>query len=122
MLADAWESLTETNLKRAWRKLWPYNEGKDNNQEEDGDIDGAVNEITDICSKLPGFEECDKDDAMEWLAVDSNDPGYQILTDEEITDMLLNEGKLSFCLFLLLYVQYLMCKSNKREHLFFILI
>ncbi|KAK4882315.1 hypothetical protein RN001_005634 [Aquatica leii] len=41
--------------------------------------------------QAPGFEECDKDDAMEWLAVDSNDPGYQILTDEEIADMLLNE-------------------------------
>ncbi|KAK4879154.1 hypothetical protein RN001_007300 [Aquatica leii] len=87
---DAWESLTETNLKRAWRKIWPYNKGKDN-QEEDGDIDGAVKEITDICSKLSGFEECDKDDAMVWLAVDSNDPGYQILTDKEIADILPNE-------------------------------
>ncbi|KAK4876516.1 hypothetical protein RN001_009022 [Aquatica leii] len=81
----------ETNLKSAWRKLWPYNESKDNNQEEDGDIDGAVNEITDICSKLPGFEECDKADAMEWLDVDSNDPGYLILTDAKIADMVLKE-------------------------------
>ncbi|KAK4881242.1 hypothetical protein RN001_004561 [Aquatica leii] len=91
MLADAWESLTGTNLKRAWKKLWPYNEGKDNNQEEEGDIDGAVNEITDICNKLNRFEECDIDDGMEWLAIDSNNPGYQILTDDEIANMLLNK-------------------------------
>ncbi|KAK9694463.1 hypothetical protein QE152_g33541 [Popillia japonica] len=77
MLADAWERLTETNLQRAWRKLWPYDEGKDDDEEEEADIDGA------------GFEQCDKDDAMEWLGVDSNDPGYQILTDQEIADMLM---------------------------------
>jgi len=93
MLADAWESLTETNLQRAWKKLWPYEEEKDD-KEEKGDIDGAVNEIRGICSTLPGFEKCDKDDAMEWFAVDSNDPGYQILTDQEIADML-NEGTCS---------------------------
>ncbi|XP_028147821.1 jerky protein homolog-like [Diabrotica virgifera virgifera] len=86
MLADAWESLTETNLQRAWRKLWPYEEEKDDLEE--GDIDGAVNEISEICSTLPGFEECNKDDAMECLAVDSNDSGFQILTDQEIADML----------------------------------
>ncbi|KAG8307108.1 hypothetical protein J6590_031507 [Homalodisca vitripennis] len=50
-----------------------------------------MKEIRDICSTLPGFEQCDKDDAMEWLAVDSNDPGYQILTDQEIADMLNEE-------------------------------
>ncbi|KAK9759302.1 DDE superfamily endonuclease [Popillia japonica] len=55
MLTDAWESLTETNLQRAWRKLWPYDEGKDDDEEEEADIDGAVNEIRDICSTLPGF-------------------------------------------------------------------
>ncbi|KAK9751248.1 Tc5 transposase DNA-binding domain [Popillia japonica] len=91
MLADAWESLTETNLQRAWGKLWPYDKGTDDDEEEEAGIDGAVNEIRDICSTLPGFEQCDKDDAMEWLGVDSNDPGYQILTDQEIADMLNDE-------------------------------
>ncbi|KAK9737492.1 hypothetical protein QE152_g10666 [Popillia japonica] len=64
---------------------------KDDDEEEEADIDGAVNEIRDICSTLPGFEHCDKDDAMEWLDVDSNDAGYQILTDQEIADMLNDE-------------------------------
>ncbi|KAK9702784.1 hypothetical protein QE152_g29709 [Popillia japonica] len=77
---------------RAWRKLWPYDEGKDDDEEEEADIDGAVNEIRDICSTLPGFEQSDKDDAMGWLDVDSNDAGYQILTDQEIADML-NDAK-----------------------------
>ncbi|KAK9702957.1 hypothetical protein QE152_g29611 [Popillia japonica] len=94
--------LQRTLLLRAWRKLWPYDEGKDDDEEEEADIDGAVNEIRDICSTLPGFEQCDKDDAMEWLDVDSNDAGYQILTDQEIADML-NDAK-----------------SRKRKHLFFV--
>ncbi|KAK9692674.1 hypothetical protein QE152_g35009 [Popillia japonica] len=95
MLAYAWESLK----RRAWRKLSPYDEGKDDDEEEEADIDGAVNEIRDICSTLPGFEQYDKDDAMEWLDVDSNDAGYQILTDQKIADML-NDAK-----------------SRKRKHL-----
>ncbi|KAG8305273.1 hypothetical protein J6590_072748 [Homalodisca vitripennis] len=28
ILDDAWESLTETNLQRTWRKLWPYEDEK----------------------------------------------------------------------------------------------
>ncbi|KAK9701879.1 hypothetical protein QE152_g30302 [Popillia japonica] len=77
--------------KESESKLWPYDEGKDDDDEEEVDRDGAENEIRDICSTLPGFEQCDKNDAMECLGVDSNGPGYEILTDQEIADMLNDE-------------------------------
>lgn len=79
MLSDAWESLTETNLQGTWRKLWPYEEKDD--KEEEGDIDGPVNEIREIFSTISGSKQSEKKNAIEWLAVDSTDPGYQILTE-----------------------------------------
>lgn len=90
MLADAWETLTKSNLQRAWRKLWPDEESRiEENANENEDC--VVNEVTEICSTIPGFEQCDENDASEWLAVDDNDPGYQILSDQEIADMV-SEG------------------------------
>ena len=44
-----------------------------------------------LYTSILGFEQCDKNDASEWLAVDDNDPGYQILSDQEIADMV-SEG------------------------------
>lgn len=33
-----------------------------------------------------GFEECDEQNINEWLNCDLDDPGYQIMTDEEIVE------------------------------------
>ena len=55
MLADAWETLTKSNLQRAWRKLWPDEESRiEENANENEDC--VVNEVTEICSTIPGFE------------------------------------------------------------------
>ncbi|KAI4471815.1 hypothetical protein MML48_1g12420 [Holotrichia oblita] len=83
MLSDAWDTLTKTNLQRAWNKLWSEEQSAGEEDVNDNE-DGGVNEVTGICSKIPGFEQCDENDVSEWLAVDNNDPGYQMLTDEEI--------------------------------------
>lgn len=86
MLSDAWDTLTKTNLQRAWNKLWPEEQSAGEEDVNDNE-DGGVKEVTEICSTIPGFEQCDENDAREWLAVDNNDPGYQMLTDEEIAAM-----------------------------------
>ncbi|KAJ8897230.1 hypothetical protein PR048_002576 [Dryococelus australis] len=31
-----------------------------------------------------GFEECDQENIQDWLECDVDDPGYQVLTDDEI--------------------------------------
>lgn len=90
MLADAWDTLTKSNLQRAWNKLWPEEQSAG---EEITNVneDCGVNEVAEICSTIPGFEQCDENDASEWLAVDNNDPGYQILSDQEIVSMVSKE-------------------------------
>ncbi|KAJ8877374.1 hypothetical protein PR048_021828, partial [Dryococelus australis] len=62
-----------------------------NSIEENENEDCIVNEVTKICSTIPGFEQCDKNDASEWLGVDGNNPGYQVLSDQEIADMVSEE-------------------------------
>ena len=34
--------------------------------------------------KIPGRSDCSAEDIGEWLACDSSDPGFQILSDDEI--------------------------------------
>ncbi|KAJ8896628.1 hypothetical protein PR048_001972 [Dryococelus australis] len=70
MLADAWENLTKSNLQRAWRKLWPDEESR---IEENENEDCIVNEVTELCCAISGLEQCDKNYASEWLAVDDRD-------------------------------------------------
>ncbi|KAJ8882458.1 hypothetical protein PR048_014266 [Dryococelus australis] len=83
MLADAWETLPKRNLQRAWRKLWPDEENRINENE-----DCVVNEI---CSTISGFEQCGKNYASEWFVVEDNDPGYQALSNQKIA-VIVSEG------------------------------
>lgn len=90
MIADAWDSLTEDNLRNAWKKLWhlpeePEVEGETVNLETND-----LNEFVDLFSSIPGFTDCDRDDAVDWLNHDANDPGYQIFDDDEIVSSLKN--------------------------------
>ncbi len=80
MLADAWNTLTPINLRNAWNKLVgraEENSGSDVNVEEN------FNEIVDLFPKIPGFSDCDADDAQDWLDNDS-DPGFHVMDDDEI--------------------------------------
>ncbi|KAF5297969.1 hypothetical protein FQA39_LY19232 [Lamprigera yunnana] len=49
--------------------------------------DYCVNEVAEIRNTHPGFEQCDENDVSWWLAVDNDDPGYQIFNDQEIASM-----------------------------------
>lgn len=75
MVADAWSQITRENLSRAWNKIL--------GNQDTVDEDLTLQEIVRLFEELPGFDECDLEDATEWLSSD-NDPGYQILTDNEI--------------------------------------
>ncbi|XP_046629071.1 jerky protein homolog-like [Neodiprion virginianus] len=93
MIADAWASLTERNLKNAWNKLWPPSEETQAEIQEDisNCEKGGINEFVEIFHAIPGFTECDNDDAENWLKDDANDPGYQILTDDQIVSSVLHD-------------------------------
>ena len=48
-------------------------------------------EICNIIKYLPDFKECDKNDFCKWLESDISDPGFQILTADEIVDSVIAE-------------------------------
>lgn len=56
--------------------------------------DGVLEEVTTLFRNIPGFEQCEANDADEWLNNDANDPGFQMLTDEEITFTVLDSETL----------------------------
>nr|CAD7432292.1 unnamed protein product [Timema monikensis] len=88
MVADAWGSLTDDNLKNARKKLWLIpetpNQGQDEaNSQNPSDANTPTDaEVVALFQTLPGFEQCDELDAREWFESDGNDPGYQHLNDD----------------------------------------
>lgn len=82
MVVEAWSSLTPTNLSKSWNKLLGTQDQEDESTLED---------IVALFKELPGFSDCDWEDAQDWMGCDENDPGYQVLTDREIVDAVQNE-------------------------------
>ena len=92
MLADALDSLTDQNVMNAWKKLWPVAEElRENEQTEEQQQLQTFEEISNLAARLPGFEQCDKNDLHEWLESDIGDPGFQILTNDEIVESVFAE-------------------------------
>ncbi|XP_008183146.1 jerky protein homolog-like [Acyrthosiphon pisum] len=89
MAADAWDNLTEENLRNAWKKLWVASMELEA-EEEITDLNN-LDDFVDLFNKIPGFNDCNYDDAVDWLATDVNDLGYQILDSDEIISSLQNE-------------------------------
>lgn len=53
---------------------------------EDESVNSEKNhlaEFVDFFGSIPGFTNCDKEGAMNWVNHDSNDPGYQMLDGDE---------------------------------------
>lgn len=88
MLADTWGSLTKINLKNGWNKIWPETENEtESTVKKEGD--GILEEVTSLFEAISGFKRCETSDAEEWLSKDTNNPDFQTLTDEEITNTIL---------------------------------
>ncbi|KAI4460851.1 hypothetical protein MML48_5g00002327 [Holotrichia oblita] len=86
MLADAWDSLTVTNLQNAWKKSWPVVEAGETSHSNrtDSDEEQILNEMTALFSTINEFEECNAEDAKERLNNDTNLTGCAILSDDDI--------------------------------------
>ena len=48
--------------------------------------ENVLDEVTSLLKLMPGFKDCDENDASEWLESDKNNHGHQILNYEEITN------------------------------------
>jgi len=52
-----------------------------------------IAEIQECISQVHVFRDCDGENISEWLLMDTNDPGYQILSDDEIVRNLFEEDE-----------------------------
>lgn len=88
MIGAAWDSVKEQNLKKAWNKVLDI--------EGDPQI-GCVNEkhedVSEMIDMLKNLDchECDEEQVQEWMDIDDEDPGYQIMQDSEILDLMTNK-------------------------------
>ncbi|UYV70864.1 hypothetical protein LAZ67_8000911 [Cordylochernes scorpioides] len=82
MAAEAWATLKDITLANSWNKLLPSelsipaSEELPNRQ--------FLSELAELITKSSVFKECDQKDIQDWLECDVDDPGYQLLTDDEI--------------------------------------
>ncbi|XP_011871984.1 PREDICTED: jerky protein homolog-like [Vollenhovia emeryi] len=81
-VAMAWDSVSEQTLRNAWKKAL---QGESLPTDNDEDI-GALQHLTSQLSS----ERVTLTETNEWLQVDNHDPGWRILTLEEITDSVLH--------------------------------
>ncbi|OWR46734.1 transposase [Danaus plexippus plexippus] len=83
MPVEAWNAVESLTLTRAWNKLLKLSPSANpaTNPQED-----CFEEITEAVKILSIGEGCDEENIKEWLDCDSEDPGFQILSDEEIVD------------------------------------
>ncbi|KAG7159730.1 Tigger transposable element-derived protein 7-like 2, partial [Homarus americanus] len=81
-LAASWKALKTTTLANAWKKLL-YN------VEVEYDFEGFEARDFHHILKRAGKNDVTEDDIRNWLEDTEGDPGYQLLTEEEIADEVL---------------------------------
>lgn len=103
MVAEAWSLVKSVTLRRAWNKLKGTStedekekekaekEAQENEKETDED-DLSLEELRNILLKIPGCSEVSAQDVGEWVMCDSSDPGYQILSDDELIENVREES------------------------------
>nr|CAD7409709.1 unnamed protein product [Timema poppensis] len=76
-----WKSLPNNLKKKAWNKLLPEER---NETPEQNETDDDLEEIEEMFPSILGLSECDREDTESWLQNDIDDPGYQIMNEDEI--------------------------------------
>lgn len=76
----AWDCVKETTLKKAWNKHCPTETAPAPEELSNQFVSKLVGPI----NQSPGFEDCDHDNIHEWLKCDVDDPGYEMMTDNDI--------------------------------------
>ncbi|XP_043477997.1 jerky protein homolog-like isoform X2 [Leptopilina heterotoma] len=92
MLSNAFESVTTLNLKNAWNKLC----GVSPLDEENLDPDEKILDYKTFCQmvhRIKGYENVHPASVRIWLNADFYDPGWELLTDEEIIEFVTSRKK-----------------------------
>lgn len=83
-IAEAWDFLPQRTVQRSWHKLAPYlNDSNSANEQPTEEVE-TISDFHELFAEIPGCENCDKENIAQWLESDANDPGFHLLTDDEI--------------------------------------
>nr|CAD7430510.1 unnamed protein product [Timema monikensis] len=63
--------------------------------ETDDNPDNDLGEIVEMFPSIPGFSECDREETESWPQNDIDDPGYQIMNEDEIVSYLQDINEMS---------------------------
>ena len=87
MVADAWNDITDANIRASWKKLLGGDlpaTSTDDTQTQSLERETPVPEMLQVLECLEKHTDCDETDVEEWLQMDASDPGYTLLSDDEI--------------------------------------
>ena len=87
MVADAWNDITDANIRASWKKLLGQDlpaTNTDDTQTQSLEGETPVPEMLQALECLEKNTDSDEADVEEWLQMDATDPGYAILSDDEI--------------------------------------
>jgi len=77
-------------LKTIWQKIKGVLESEPNTEK----VELNEGELANIVSKIPGSLHCGVKDVNDWLNCDRDNPGYHIMTDDEIVNNIRSEETL----------------------------
>lgn len=87
MIADAWDLIERKTLNKACNRAL-----KRENDNSNTDTNSPIlEEINELMTNIQICQECEADDIKDWLSCDSNDYGFQIMSDDEIIENILQE-------------------------------
>lgn len=89
MVVDAWDLIERKTLNKAWNRILKR---EHENSITDTD-DSVLEDINELMTNIQICQECDADDMKEWLTCDSNDQGFQIMSDDEIVENILQANE-----------------------------
>lgn len=88
-VANAWSGVKEMTFKRAFYKIMTLEE--DESIVESDDEETTITEITALVRSSDKFKEIDETEVERWTQCDKNEPGYQLLNDDDIVAQVLNQ-------------------------------
>ena len=91
LIAESWGEIKESTLRKSWRKSMPIQEPKESEDQTEGQEDGDEDEREFIHEFQELGYSMDDSEISTWLNSDSNDTGFQLMTDDEICDHVLSE-------------------------------
>ena len=91
LIAESWGEIKGSTLCKLWRKIMPIQEPKESENQTEGQEDGDEDEREFIHEFQELGYSMDENEIGTWLNSDSNNPGFQLMTDDEICDHVLSK-------------------------------